>query len=53
MIKIGNYRLEQLAFDRCHSIDLTFDYFRTPHRLPTKRFYSDLMPHIIHDIKSL
>ena len=30
MIDIGNNRLEQLAFDKCHSIDLTFDYFQSP-----------------------
>ncbi|CAF3259145.1 unnamed protein product [Rotaria sp. Silwood2] len=53
MINIGNYRLEQLAFDRCHSIDLTFDYFGAPHKLLMKRFYSDVMPRIIHNIKSL
>ncbi|CAF2584827.1 unnamed protein product [Rotaria sp. Silwood2] len=53
MINISNYRLEQLAFDRCHSIDLTFDYFGAPHKLLMKIFYSDVMPHIIHNIKSL
>ncbi|CAF1227901.1 unnamed protein product, partial [Rotaria sordida] len=53
MINIGNYRLEQLAFDRYHSIDLTFDYFRASHKLFMKRFYSNVMPRIIHDIKSL
>ncbi|CAM4851747.1 unnamed protein product, partial [Rotaria magnacalcarata] len=30
MIDIGNCRLEQLAFDKCH---LTFNYFRAPHKL--------------------
>ncbi|CAF2608635.1 unnamed protein product [Rotaria sp. Silwood2] len=53
MINIGNYRLKQLAFDRCHSIDLTFDYCRVPHKILMKRFYSNVMPRIIHDIKSL
>ncbi|CAF5117120.1 unnamed protein product [Rotaria magnacalcarata] len=53
MINIGNYCLEQLAFNRSHSIDLTFDYFRAPHKLPMKRFYSNVMPRIIHDIKSV
>ncbi|CAF2677437.1 unnamed protein product [Rotaria sp. Silwood2] len=53
MIDIGNKRLEQLAFDRCHSIDLTFDYFRAPHQLFIERFYSYVMPRISHDIQSL
>lgn len=38
MIDIGNCRLEQLAFDKCHSADLTFNYFRAPHKLRMKRF---------------
>jgi len=53
MINIGNNRLEELAFDRCHSIDLTFDYLRAPHELFLRRFYSDVMPRIGHDIQSL
>jgi len=53
MINIGNYRLEQLVFDRCHSIDLTFDYRQAPHQLLMERFYSDVMPRISHDIQSL
>jgi hypothetical protein len=53
MIDIGNNRLEQLAFDRCHSIDLTFDYCRAPHKSLFRRFYSDVMPRISHDIQSL
>jgi hypothetical protein len=53
MMNIGNNRLQQLAFDRCHSIDLTFDYLRAPHKLLMKRFYSDVLPRIIHNIKSL
>ncbi|CAF3679193.1 unnamed protein product [Rotaria sp. Silwood1] len=54
MIGFGNNRLEKLAFYRCHSIDLTFDYFRVPElKLLMKRFYSDVMPRAIHDIKSL
>ncbi|CAM4847318.1 unnamed protein product [Rotaria magnacalcarata] len=50
IIDIGNCRLEQLAFDKCH---LTFNYFRAPHKLRMKRFYSNVMPSIMHDIKSL
>ncbi|CAF4735243.1 unnamed protein product [Rotaria socialis] len=53
MIDIGNCRLEQLAFDKCHSTDLTLNYFRAPHKLRMKRFYSNVMPSIIHDIKPL
>ncbi len=53
MINIGNYHLEQLIFDKCHSIDLTFDYLRAPHELLMERFYSDVMLRISHDIQSL
>ncbi len=53
MINIGNHRLEQLAFDSCHSIDLTFDFFRAPHLSLMKQFYSHVMPRIGHDIQSL
>ena len=53
MINIGNSRLEQLVFDRCHSIDLTFDYSRAPHKWLMKRFYSSVLPRINDDIQSL
>ncbi len=53
MIDIGNNRLKQLAFDGCHSIDLTFDYVCAPHELLMKRFYSEVMPHISNIIQSL
>jgi ABC-type lipopolysaccharide export system ATPase subunit len=53
MIDIGNNRLKQLVFDRCNSIDLTFDYLQAPHELLFNRFYSHVMPRIIHDIQSL
>jgi len=53
MIDIGNHRLEQLAFDRCHSIDLTFNFFRSPYQPLMKSFYSHVMPRISHDIQSL
>jgi len=53
MINIGNHRLEQLAFDRCHSIDLSFNYCRAAHRSLMKRFYSHVMPRVCHNIQSL
>ncbi|CAF3952241.1 unnamed protein product, partial [Rotaria sordida] len=53
MIGIGNNRLEALAFDICHSIDLTFDYPQAPHRLFRRRFFSHVMPRISYDIQSL
>ena len=53
MINIGNSRLEQLVFDRCHSIDLTFDYGHAPHKQLMKRFYSHVLPRISHQIQSL
>jgi len=53
MIDIDNHRLEQLAFDKCHSIDLPSDYFKAPYQSLMKRFYSHVMPRISHDIQSL
>jgi len=54
MIGIGNNRLEELAFDRCHSINISFDYIGSPHRpFIIRRFYSHVMPRITHDIQSL
>ncbi|CAF4211538.1 unnamed protein product, partial [Rotaria sordida] len=53
MIGIGNNRLEQLAFDICHSIDLTFDYLQASYHLLMKRFYSNVLPRISHNIQSL
>jgi hypothetical protein len=38
MFNIGNKRLEELAFNRCDSIDLNFDYIRAPHQLFMKLF---------------
>ncbi|CAF0810250.1 unnamed protein product [Rotaria sordida] len=53
IITIGNNRLEQLALDNCHSIDLTFDYVQSPYETLIQRFYSHIMPHIIDNIQSL
>jgi len=53
IITIGNNRLEQLALDKCHSIDLTFDYFQSPYQTLVQRFYSHIMPNIINNIQSL
>ncbi|CAF1439031.1 unnamed protein product [Rotaria sordida] len=53
IITIGNNRLEQLAIDKCHSIDLTFDYAESPYETVIQRFYSHIMPHIIDNIQSL
>ena len=53
IIDIGNNRLEQLALDKCHSIDLTFDYFQSPYQSLIERFYSHVMPRIINNIQSL
>jgi hypothetical protein len=40
IIGIENNRLEQLALNKCHSIDFTFDYYRSSHQQFLKRFYS-------------
>ena len=53
MIDIGNDRLEQLAFDRCHSIDLSSYFYQAKHRSLKNKFYSYVMPRICHDIRSL
>jgi len=53
IIDIGNNRLEQLALDKCHSIDLTFDYVQSPHKPLIERFYSHIMPRICNNIQSL
>ncbi len=53
IIGIGNNRLEQLALDKCHSIDLSFDYYRSPYEPYIKQFYSHVMPHIYKNIQSL
>ncbi|CAF1442490.1 unnamed protein product [Rotaria sordida] len=53
IITIGNNRLEQLALDKCHSIDLTFDYVQSPYETLIQRFYLDIMPHIVNNIQSL
>ncbi|CAF2837225.1 unnamed protein product [Rotaria sp. Silwood2] len=53
IIGIGNNRLEQLAIDKCHSIDLTLDYPQSPHEQLMKRFYSHVLPYIYKNIQSL
>jgi hypothetical protein len=50
IITVGNNRLEQLALDKCHSIDLTFDYCQSPYKSLIRRFYSHVMPSIIHNV---
>ncbi|CAF4399062.1 unnamed protein product [Rotaria socialis] len=53
IITVGNNRLEELALDKCHSIDLTFDYFRSPYQNLIQRFYSHVLPCIINNVQSL
>ncbi len=53
IIDTGNDRLEELALDKCHSIDLSFDYHYAPHELLFKRFFSDVLPRIYNNIQSL
>jgi len=52
IIAIGNNRLEQLALDQCHSIDLTY-YYRSPYESLIERFYSHVMSRISNQIQSL
>jgi hypothetical protein len=53
IINIGNNRLEQLALEKCHSIDTSFDYAHASHELLFRRFYSDVLPCIYNNILSL
>ncbi len=53
IINIGNHRLEQLVLDKCYSIDLSFDYYRSPYESLIQRFYSDVLPRIYYNIRSL
>ncbi|CAF2171608.1 unnamed protein product [Rotaria magnacalcarata] len=53
IIGIGNNRLEQLAIDKCRSIDLTFDYRQSPHEQLMERFYSHVLPYIYKNVQSL
>ncbi|CAF1578875.1 unnamed protein product, partial [Rotaria magnacalcarata] len=53
IIAIGNNRLEQLALDKYHSIDLTIDYFQSPYESLMTRFYSHVVYRIIDNIQSL
>ena len=53
MVDIGNDRLERLAFDTCHSFDLTCDYPSNSYKLVMKKLYFNVMPRIIHEIRSL
>ena len=46
MFGIGNERLEQLAFDTCHSIDLTCDYPPNSYKLVRKQLHYNVMPRI-------
>ena len=53
IIGIGNNRLEQLALDKCHELDLSFDYFDSPHETFFERFHLQVMPRICNNIQSL
>jgi hypothetical protein len=53
IINIGNHRLEELVRDKCYSIDLSFDYYQSPYELLIKQFYSDVLPRIYNNIRSL
>ena len=53
LVGIGNRRLEQLAIDGYQSIDLTFDYYKSPWESTIERFYSLVLPRIGDKIQSL
>ena len=52
IIGIGNNRLEQLALDSCHSLDLTTDYSQSPYEQLMDRFYSHVLPSIYNNLQS-
>ncbi|CAF1490874.1 unnamed protein product [Rotaria sordida] len=53
MIGIKNIRLEQLALEQCHSIDLTSDCFDSSYEMFIYEFISFTLPCIFNYIKSL
>jgi hypothetical protein len=53
IIGIENNRLEQLALDNCHLIDLTFHNLHSPYTLVDEQFYSYVLPCISNNIQSL
>jgi hypothetical protein len=53
IIGIGNIRLEQLALNRCYSIDLIFDYLYSPYESLMDHFYCCILPRISNNIQSL
>ncbi|CAF1309438.1 unnamed protein product [Adineta ricciae] len=54
MIDIGNRRLEQLTFNKCHSIDFVIDYLEGKNSsLFVNRFYSHIILRIYDQIQSL
>lgn len=54
IIRIGNNRLKHLALTKCHSLDLTFDYYYYPFLgSPIERFYLSVLPNISNHIRSL
>ncbi len=53
MIGIKHIRLEQLALDQCHSIDLTSDYFDSLYEMLIQKFISSTLPCISNYIESL
>ncbi|CAF5096483.1 unnamed protein product, partial [Rotaria sp. Silwood1] len=53
IFRIGHNHLEQLALDKCQSIDLPFDFTHSPYELLIQRFYPYVMPRIYYNIQSL
>ena len=53
IIVIGNNRLEQLALEKCQSMDLTIDYYQSLYEPLMTWFYSHIMYRIINNIQSL
>ncbi|CAF0833646.1 unnamed protein product [Adineta steineri] len=53
LIGTGNNRLERIVLGKSHSLDLTFDYYKSPYEAFMKRFYAHVMPRISNNIQFL
>ncbi|CAF1561873.1 unnamed protein product [Adineta steineri] len=53
LIGTGNNRLERIVLEKSHSLDLTFDYYKSPYEAFMKRFYAHAMPCIYNNIQFL
>ncbi|CAF3822736.1 unnamed protein product, partial [Rotaria sp. Silwood1] len=53
IITVGNNLLEQLVLDKCNSVDLTFDYVKSPYKTHIEQFLFRCHVSYHHNIQSL